>query len=90
MCSIILITAQKIIFLLSLYYQGVVMKLYTSNQCPKCQVAKLKLQAAGISYEECTNYDEPFSIGIRSLPCLKLDDNTFLEFSGIINMVSKA
>ncbi len=52
--------------------------LYT-NGCPKCKVIKSKLEAKNIPFTENTNVEELISLGIQSLPVLKVGDE-FLNF----------
>ena len=52
--------------------------LYT-NGCPKCNVIKSKLEAKNIPFTENTNVEELISLGIQSLPVLKVGDE-FLSF----------
>lgn len=53
--------------------------LYT-NGCPKCNVIKSKLEAKNIPFTENTNVEELISLGIQSLPVLKVGDE-FLSFA---------
>lgn len=46
-----------------------------STGCPKCQVLKKKLDAAGISYTVITDVDEMLALGIKSAPMLEADGN---------------
>jgi hypothetical protein len=46
-----------------------------STGCPKCQVLKKKLDAAGITYSVNTDVDEMLALGIKSAPMLEADGN---------------
>lgn len=50
-----------------------------SNGCPKCKVIKSKLEAKNIKFSESSNIEELTSLGIQSLPILKVGDE-FLNF----------
>ena len=50
-----------------------------SNGCPKCKVLKAKLEAKNITFTENDNLEELVSMGIQSLPVLKVD-GVFLNF----------
>lgn len=52
-----------------------------STGCPKCNVMKMKLNKANIPFVENTNVDEMISIGLKSAPALKVDDElmTFVD-----------
>lgn len=45
-----------------------------STGCPKCNVLKKKLNAAGIEYDEVNDVDAMNKLGIDSVPMLKVDD----------------
>ncbi len=51
-----------------------------SNGCPKCNVIKNKLNAKNVSYVENNNVEELVSLGIQTLPVLKVG-NEFLSFT---------
>ncbi len=51
-----------------------------SNGCPKCNVIKNKLNAKNVSYVENNNVEELVSLGIQTLPVLKVG-NEFLSFA---------
>ena len=46
------------------------MKLYTLPFCPKCELAKTKLDELGASYEVICNEEEARSIGLKVAPVL--------------------
>ncbi len=52
--------------------------LYTNN-CPKCKVIKTKLEQKNIKFTEETNIDKLVSIGYKTLPVLKVDEE-FMDF----------
>ena len=54
-----------------------------STGCPKCQVLKKKLDAAGISYTVITDVDEMLALGIKSAPMLEADGR-LMDFSGAL------
>lgn len=46
-----------------------------SNHCPCCEVLKVRLDKAGVSYTINCNTDEMLSQGIKYLPMLSVDGN---------------
>lgn len=57
--------------------------LYTTQTCPKCRVAKIKLDQSNIPYE-VYDLDLNENPGISQVPTLKLEDGRLLEFGDII------
>lgn len=51
--------------------------LYTTH-CPQCKVLTMKLQRAGINFTENENIDEIMSLGYKSAPLLKVNDQFYL------------
>lgn len=60
--------------------------LYTNN-CPKCQVIKSKLEAQDIKFTESDRVDELIAHGIQSLPALKVGEK-FLNFVDANNWIN--
>ena len=60
------------------------MILYTTSTCPRCNVVKVKLNQANLSYEVSTDIEQMEKLKIKQVPMLQLDDGTLLDFSGII------
>lgn len=60
--------------------------LFTTG-CPKCNVLKKKLDAAGIEYIIITDVKQMRELGILSAPMLKVDNKmlTFMEAVEYIN-----
>lgn len=46
-----------------------------SNHCPCCEVLRVRLDEAGVSYTINCNTDEMLSQGIKYLPMLSVDGN---------------
>lgn len=65
------------------------MILYSRQDCPLCTVAKTKLNLAGIEYQICSDIKKMETLGIDSLPALKIDDNQLLSFKEIIKFAEK-
>jgi glutaredoxin len=59
------------------------MIIYTLPTCPKCKVAKAKLAAAGIEYEECQDMAEMEKYNLKSAPYVRNGDKLF-DFSAIM------
>lgn len=53
-------------------------KLFTTH-CPKCKILTKKLQENNIVFEEETNVDIMLSMGITTVPMLKIED-TLMDF----------
>jgi len=60
--------------------------LYTTH-CPKCRVLETKLQRKQIAYRECTDIEEMKSLGIQSVPQLKVRNELmdFVQANAFIN-----
>ena len=54
--------------------------LYTTH-CPKCRVIEKKLEQKNIPYETIEDVEEIIELGFRTVPILKVDDNTYLNFT---------
>ena len=48
-------------------------KLYTSERCPKCIVLKTKLKKKGINFVESDKLEDLEDTGFKSLPVLEVD-----------------
>lgn len=59
--------------------------LYTTG-CPKCNVLKQKLDAAGIEYREEHSVDKMLKLGITQAPMLGVYDEMY-DFSAAIKFV---
>ena len=51
-----------------------------STGCPKCTVLKKKLEEKGIQYTENNSTEEMLSLGIETVPVLKVGEK-YLNFS---------
>ena len=49
------------------------MTLYTKEDCPRCDMLKMKLKSKNIDYEEVTDESVIESLGIDFLPVLQVD-----------------
>ena len=63
------------------------MVLYTKLDCPLCNVAKIKLNAAEIDYTISMNEEEMDKLNIDRLPVLQLDNGMLLGFQEIIKYI---
>lgn len=63
--------------------------LYTTPSCPKCKLAKQRLDAAGIEYSVCEDVPRAIAAGITSAPTLVMEDKK-LNFQDIILMCKGA
>lgn len=48
-----------------------------STDCPRCKILKRKLEEKNIRYEERDDMDEMLSLGIMSVPYLKVGEKLF-------------
>ena len=56
-------------------------KIYTTDTCPRCKVLKVKMDAKGIPYESITDVDEIQRLGIMSVPYMQVDDRELMDFA---------
>lgn len=56
-------------------------KIYTTEECPRCKVLKTKLDSKGIEYEEITDVSEIEKLGILSVPYMQVDDEELMDFA---------
>lgn len=56
-------------------------KIYTTDTCPRCKVLKVKMDAKGIPYESITDVDEIQKLGIMSVPYMQVDDGELMDFA---------
>lgn len=60
---------------------------YTQN-CPKCDILKKKLEQKGLSFTvESNNFQKLINAGIKQLPVLEIDDK-LLSFSDAIKYIN--
>lgn len=59
---------------------------YTTH-CPKCSVLQSKLKAKGIDYTENSDVQEMISLGFKSAPLLKVDDQV-MDFATAVKWVN--
>ena len=62
-------------------------KMY-STHCPKCKVLAMKLAQKNIEFEEIDDLDEMRSIGLKSAPALRIDEQ-ILDFNAAIAWVKE-
>lgn len=58
-----------------------------SNDCPRCKILKKKLDEKGINYESCTDVNKMLSLGITTVPMLRVEDK-MMGFSEAVKWVS--
>ena len=56
-------------------------KIYTTDTCPRCKVLKMKMDAKGIPYESITDVNEINNLGIMSVPYMQVDDGELMDFA---------
>lgn len=59
-----------------------------SNNCPRCNTLKHKLDSADVDYSVLNNFDEIMERGFQAAPVLKVDDE-YYDFGEAINWVNK-
>ena len=50
-------------------------KIYTTDTCPRCKVLKVKMDAKGIPVDEIQR------LGIMSVPYMQVDDGELMDFA---------
>ena len=63
------------------------MVLYTTG-CPKCRILEKKLLDKGIGFEKCDDKEVMSSLGMVSLPMLRLDDGRMLGYFEAVKYVN--
>lgn len=56
-------------------------KIYTTDTCPRCKVLKTKMDEKGILYESITDVKEIQKLGIMSVPYMQVDDGELMDFA---------
>lgn len=56
-------------------------KIYTTDTCPRCKVLKTKMDEKGIPYESITDVKEIQKLGIMSVPYMQVDDGELMDFA---------
>lgn len=56
-------------------------KIYTTDTCPRCKVLKVKMDKKGIPYESITDVKEIQKLGIMSVPYMQVDDGELMDFA---------
>lgn len=59
-----------------------------SNDCPKCKILKKKLDEKEVKYESCTDVNKMLSLGITTVPMLRVEDK-MMGFSEAVKWVSE-
>lgn len=59
-----------------------------STGCPRCKILKQKLEEENISYEINEDVDEMRSLGIMTVPVLKVGDKLY-NFSEVIQNIKE-
>ena len=63
-------------------------RIYTTQTCPKCQILKKKLADKGIEYKEFTDEAEMQRMGIMSVPVMDVDGKQ-MDFPEAIKYVNE-
>ena len=63
------------------------MILYTTG-CPKCRILEKKLSDKGIGFEKCDDKEAMNSLGIVSVPVVRLDDGRLLGYFEAVQYLS--
>lgn len=59
-----------------------------STHCPKCTILAKKLNQKNIDFTEKTDVNEMASLGIHSVPVLKVGDE-MMDFKTAVNWINK-
>ena len=54
--------------------------LYSTPTCPKCKVIEIKLSQLGYEVERHMDIEELESLGLRSVPWVKYNDEPLMDF----------
>ena len=65
------------------------MNLLLTTGCPKCMVAKKKLDDAGVLYEELSDMSTIQSYGVSAVPVLVLEDGTQMDFKTLVSWIKE-
>lgn len=60
-----------------------------STGCPKCKILKKLLENSSIEYVENNNEKEMESLGLNSLPAIKLEDNRVLNYQESVKYIKE-
>ena len=60
-----------------------------STNCPQCKVLEKKLEQKGIKFEITNDIQELLDLGIKRAPILKIDADTYLNFSEAIKFINE-
>lgn len=63
-------------------------KMYSTKDCPKCQILKTKMNEKKIPYEVCEDVEEMISLNILSVPHLLVNDK-LINFTSAIQWVNQ-
>lgn len=62
--------------------------LYTTDTCSRCKVLKSRLKSKGIDFKEITNKEVLKSLGIMSVPQMRIDDGELMDFNNAIKYIN--
>jgi len=62
-------------------------KVYTTEICPKCKILKVKLAGKNVEYEEILDVNEMSGLGIRTVPVMMIDGE-LMNFGEAIKWVN--
>ena len=61
--------------------------LYTTG-CPKCRILEKKLHDKGVDFDICDDREKMAGLGIVSVPVLKLEDGSMLDYFSAVKCVN--
>lgn len=70
--------------------------IYTLPTCPKCKAMKMKMDSAGVQYDECQDVSEMQKFNIRSAPALLIGPDpekgklyrNYTEINAVVNQLT--
>lgn len=65
------------------------MKLYSMDDCPWCDILKMRLKHAEIEYEEIKDMEIIQAKGFKTVPRLQFPDGLLMDFEQAIAWVNK-
>lgn len=61
--------------------------IYTLESCPKCHVLKTYFKSLDVAFSECQDVEIMKSLGITSVPTIKTENGSILEFKEAMESV---
>ena len=63
-------------------------EIFTTESCPRCAMIKQRLMKKGIDFIENRDEDKMKELGFMTVPMIKLEDDTILDFGQAISWIN--